>query len=477
MAESLVELDVIRFRRVFPWLHLFRGFWIAADVRKLLLAATGLLLISAGNGLLDLLPLEQSGHRQTARPLPETRFDFKAVPGAGRPLDPTSLRAVAPAGLPQVLGQFSRQWPLVLRPMRTVLDPAVTLLSPGLTWPVAIDAVARLLIALLVWSLVGGAIVRMAAVEFARDERLPLMSGLRFAAAKYLSFLGAPLLPAVALSLLALLVVAGGLVGRIPVAGPVIAGALWVLPLLFSLMMVIVLIGVIPGWPLMMAAIGTEGSDAFDGFSRSCSYVYGRFWNYLWYIFVNCLLGAAGYLLIAVVFGLTAWLAARLMAAGMGTEVVATLHADSFAGVFLTGGQAEPGDTTRLGAMFVHWWLSALVLLQAAFLYSWFWCAATMSYFLPRLVDDATAIAEVWLPEDDDDDELLPLAGVAASEQPVVERPPIAGHEPGSGIPPEGDSEPPVGGGAVSGDSTGSEASTDASDGDRTGESGAATSD
>lgn len=433
MAESLVELDAVRFRRVFPWLHLFRGFWIAADVRKLLLAAAGVLLLSAGNSLIDQLPLGVvDGAAVMSWKLPESSFRAAEVPSAVGVSGPMVLIEAATTQPLTLLGQLLGRWDLVLRPMATVTGPAAKLVSPGLNWSLAADSVLRLLLALVVWSLVGGAIVRMAAVEFARDERLPLRSALKFTCGKFLSFMGAPLLPAAALGLLAVLMLLGGLIGSIPVAGPVIAGVLWIVPLVLALAMVVMLIGVVPGWPLMMAAIGAEGSDAFDGFSRSCSYVYGRMWNYLWYSVVNCILGSAGYLLVSLVVGLTVFLAARLVALGMGLEAVGQLHS-GFTLPLLGYAEAGAGGGTegaQLGTLFVGWWLSLMLLLQEAFLYSWFWCASTISYFLLRLVDDATALVEVWLPEDDEQDDLLPLVGVAASDQPVVERPPVPGAEP-----------------------------------------------
>ena len=62
-------------------------------------------------------------------------------------------------------------------------------------------------------------------------------------------------------------------------------------------------------------------------------------------------------------------------------------------------------------------------LMMVAFVYSYFWSASTIIYFLLRQSDDATDLDEVYLPDEQERDELLPLVGVAASDQPVVERP------------------------------------------------------
>ena len=59
MAETSVQVENIRYRRLFPWLHLTRAFWIATDIRKLFLAATALMLVSAGSLGFDALPFGQ----------------------------------------------------------------------------------------------------------------------------------------------------------------------------------------------------------------------------------------------------------------------------------------------------------------------------------------------------------------------------------------------------------------------------------
>jgi len=48
MAEEKVEVRDINFRQVLPWTELFRGFQVALDPKKLLLAAAGILLMAIG---------------------------------------------------------------------------------------------------------------------------------------------------------------------------------------------------------------------------------------------------------------------------------------------------------------------------------------------------------------------------------------------------------------------------------------------
>src|SRR6266853_55959 len=48
MADDKFEPREINFRQWLPWTQIFRGFWIALDHKKLLLAAAGILAMSMG---------------------------------------------------------------------------------------------------------------------------------------------------------------------------------------------------------------------------------------------------------------------------------------------------------------------------------------------------------------------------------------------------------------------------------------------
>ena len=52
MAEDRMEPREINFRQWLPWTQLFRGFWVALDPKKLLLAAAGILVMAVGWWLL-----------------------------------------------------------------------------------------------------------------------------------------------------------------------------------------------------------------------------------------------------------------------------------------------------------------------------------------------------------------------------------------------------------------------------------------
>ena len=281
----------------------------------------------------------------------------------------------------------------------------------------------RLFWSLAIWSVFGGAIARLAAVEFARDERAGLVASLKFSLRRFLSFFTAPLLPLAGILALWGMSAVGGAIGRIPFVGEWIVAACWFLAAAVGLLIVLATIAMAAGWPLMVAAIATESSDAFDGFSRSFSYLYGRPWLFAGYTLVALLIGM---LLVAAIDTLAVGLetvASRAVATGMGEEAVARLHAHPPG--YFTDARSVPrsADLPASGAANIAGiWLSVIATLAVGFAVSFFWTAATIIYFLLRRADDATHFDEVWLSEVEEEDDLLPLAGIAAGDQPVTER-------------------------------------------------------
>src|SRR5262249_11785006 len=148
-----------------------------------------------------------------------------------------------------------------------------------------------LLFHLAAWSLFGGAIARIAAVQFAHREGITARAALKFSAARFSSSIGAPLLPVVFIGLFWLLDVVLGLVGRIPGVGVQIVGALWFLPILIGIALAVMLLIIMLGWPLMIATISTEGTDAFDALSRGYDYVLNRTWYALWLVLLAVFYG------------------------------------------------------------------------------------------------------------------------------------------------------------------------------------------
>jgi hypothetical protein len=189
--------------------------------------------------------------------------------------------------------------------------------------------------------------------------------------------------------------------------------------------MALILIAAVAGWPLMYATIGAEASDGFDAFSRSYSYVFTRPWHYLWFAVVALVYGGLVTTFISVVASLVVYLSAAGVASGMGASQAAAMlfgSPDSVGGPGFVS--SSPSSNVGAGPYIAGAWLQVVGLLVAGFAASFFWTSSTVIYLLLRQVDDATDFREVYPPVAEDKDELRPFVGVAASDQPVIERPP-----------------------------------------------------
>jgi len=184
-----------------------------------------------------------------------------------------------------------------------------------------------------------------------------------------------------------------------------IAAVLWPVLLLGGLMMAILLLGLLFGWPLMWATISSEGTDSFDALSRAYAYVFQRPLNYLFYALVAGGFGILGWLLVsnfaAAVVHLTYW-AASWGSGQPGIEAILS------------------GDES-LGAAVIRFWADCVKLLAVGFLYSYFWTASTAVYFLLRRDVDATEMDEVWMPDQGEGTYDLPSIGTDERGAPVAE--------------------------------------------------------
>lgn len=380
MKQKLVELERIHFTRAFPWVNLFRAFRLALDVRKMILGMVALLLLGGGLSAFSYLPLDfTETETQELRQPPWEKY-WEHEQGLSNPWD--DLKS-----FPTLLG----------RPILSIVQPAVELVDQPLSWSGAALRWTQIVWALCIWSFFGTAISRMSAVQFAVDQRIGLKEACKFAGSKWLWVVSAPLMPLVGVLGLWLCCIVGGLIGQIPGVGSVVLSVLYLIPILLTFAMVLLLIGLTLGWPLMIATISTQGSDAFDGFSRSFDYVYSRFWHLLWFLVVATF---HGLLMLALVYGVA----------------VVTLN---LSGQFVSMGLGESTQSPDS----VLFWFRAVMMLVAGFAVSYFWTSSTIIYFLLRQGEDANHLSEVYLPKTGESGDLVQLAGVAASEQPIVERP------------------------------------------------------
>ena len=158
------------------------------------------------------------------------------------------------------------------------------------------------------WSIFGGAITRIAAVQVARGEKIGLVDALRFTFKRIVSYLTAPLFPLVFVFVLLVVMVVFGFPFMVPILGDLVGGLLWPLMMIVGLLMAVALVGLV-GWPLMSATISAEGTDSWEAVSRAYSYVYQKPWNFIWYTLVAIAYGAVIVFFVGFMGSLTVYLA------------------------------------------------------------------------------------------------------------------------------------------------------------------------
>lgn len=269
---------------------------------------------------------------------------------------------------------------------------------------------------LAIWSLLGGAICRIAALHFTRDEKPTLQQGLQFAKKRWFGgFFLAPCIPLVFVGLILLVMALGGLLLRIPLIGDILGGLLFFLAILGGFFAAVLLIGLLVGGSLFWPAVAIEGSDAFDSFSRALSYPLTR------------PLKAIVYAILLIVVGCVCWFLARLFTFwSLGIARSAVGFGTSPFGWFSRGEGETPVRKLDLlwpmGGPNVLWsapdwgslswyecvsagliglYVLLVVALLWAFLFSFYFCGSTVAYCLLRRDVDLIELDEVYADEDD----------------------------------------------------------------------------
>ncbi|TVM03027.1 MAG: hypothetical protein CV087_07300 [Candidatus Brocadia sp. WS118] len=266
---------------------------------------------------------------------------------------------------------------------------------------------------LMIWSLVGGAITRIAALDYAKDESGRLSDALKFARKKIWSYFWSPLVPVIGVFFFALCNVAGGLIGRIPVIGEVVVALGFPFALISGFFMVFIgVIGAL-GLCFMFPTISAEGSDAFDAMSRAYSYVLSRPKQFLIYCMINVLYGIACFFVIAFV----AWFMIRLsfftVGAGMGQKfsLIQSLLSQKcniaclgFCSATSPAAETAAVSLDRWSLKFLAGMLVVYIFLIKmavwSFLTTYMFSAKTIVYFLLRKEIDSTDVSDVYLEED-----------------------------------------------------------------------------
>ena len=253
-------------------------------------------------------------------------------------------------------------------------------------------------------ALAGGAICRITALEFARDEKPGLTEALSFGRKNFLNFFAAPLLPVGIIILAGFFIFLLGVICNIPWLGELIVGASMPLALLAGALIAVVLIGTFAGFGLMFPAVAYDGSDFFDAMSRSWHYIFKKPWRMGFYTAVAMVYGSICYIFVRFFAFLL------LLATHKSLHLGVWLDSSSKQGDKLTAIWPEPNFMNLLGAASLtelNWsesiaaflvCLSLLVVvgLVVSFIISFYFSANTIIYAILRNRVDGTGLEDVY---------------------------------------------------------------------------------
>jgi len=365
----------IRWSDALPWWLLFRAAGAAFSPTVILLAAAGAVATWAGWSMADRLGL--AGVDRAADVIAAAKSaDELLLPGA-------ALAAGGPsAWLPAIVDRLPPVVADMTRLLAIPFQPTASLRQVG-------GASARIGWFVLVWSIFGTAIARHVALKLVGEDAPGIIGATWFGSRKWLPAFNSVLFVLVGVFALSVPGAILGL-GMRTAWGLAFAGAVWPLVLLGAVVLAILVVGVIAGWPLMVACVGVERGDSFQAISTAFSYLYQRPLHYAVYAAVALLVSIPTLLVAGLFAHATADLAMWATSFGMGHERTAAV---------LDGLAAAGPNAAAWGVKAIGFWTRGLETLLSSFGWGYFWAIATAAYLLLRQDVDGTELDEVVLDE------------------------------------------------------------------------------
>ncbi len=257
MADDASIMERRPLTRLWPALRLIAAVRLACDLRKLFIAMIGIVVLQAG---------WSAGHWLFGASDHVTPTLHNASP----PLEWESEVLPTPSEAAMELALWLSE------PVRLLTVPLWALIDPASSWPKLLHALFALVWMILVWSLCGGAIARIAVVQVAQMRQTGIVAAIRFVFKRAGSLIVAPLCPLLGIGFCAAILAAIGAVYRIPAVGPPLVGIGYVVPLMIGFVITLLVFVMAAAWPLMPAAVAAGAEDALDALSRTVSYVNQR---------------------------------------------------------------------------------------------------------------------------------------------------------------------------------------------------------
>jgi hypothetical protein len=261
-------------------------------------------------------------------------------------------------------------------------------------------------ITLVVISVAGGGLCRIAALQFARDEKPGIIESLRFSKERFLSFLAVPLLPAGVIILIGLFIFLLGLAGNIPRVGELLIGIFMLPGSIGGALIAIILIGTFVGLHIMFPAIAYDGSDCFDAIGRCFSYVFSRPWRMCFYMATATVYGAVCYTFVRFFAFLLLRVTYEFLRLGVMVDssnkqvnkLTAIWRGPGFMSLHSTPIPTTTNWSESFAAFLIYLALLVVVGLLVSFVISFYFSTGTIIYALMRKKVDNTATEDIYTP-------------------------------------------------------------------------------
>ena len=320
-------------------------------------------------------------------------------------------------------GVFSTMWHFSAKKFQGAVDSVFALDVPGVVHNIAdyfkaigwalryhfVYCIIFFIIKLAVISIAGGAICRIAALQFARGEKPGLTEALRYSIKRFTSFFTAPLAPVGIIIFIGLFIFLLGLAGNIPRVGELIVGLGMPMALFAGSLLAVIVIGAVAGFNLMFPAVAYDGSDCFDAISRSFSYVYAKPWRMIIYTAIAAVYGSICYMFVRVFGFLTLWITHWVLRFGLWTKngnqeankLMAIWPKPDFRILFDSKQQLATNWTESVAVFLVYIFVLIIVGLIVSFIISFYYSANTIIYSLMRKMVDNTAFEDIYMQFDE----------------------------------------------------------------------------
>lgn len=448
MSDQPVMVSKFSWDEVFPWTIIFKTLPIAAGFTVLVLATLGVFATPMGWLLSETLFINEATIADDAafqEMVKINRSPYRGVLEAETNTTGTvRILGVALSGPKLVYHRF--------------VDPFTRLFEGNLGFRKFAYLSFGCLWTLLVWAFFGTAISRVCLLRLCRDEQSGLDDGFEFAIDNFWTCISALSMPLLGIAVLVIPNFFIGLLLNFDV-GTVIGGLIWFVVILLSFCIALLLLGLMFGWPLVVASVSCESQNSLDAMTRSFAYTFQRPLHYLFYAVIAVLFGGFCWFIISklaiAVVGLSFWTTSwganatdseRMMIIrgeqAQEVEVPVIVNDADVRNNLVQEPETNPTDgntdptpqandpttepetvttlkepknsaSLQFGQKVISFWTSFARTVAVAFLYGLFWCMASAIYLLLRHDVDETEMDEIYQVDERRTYDLPPLVSDA----------------------------------------------------------------